>query len=369
MLRHHRSAFMSKYEAGMEIELLTASSVKLGNMCGSVLPAPSRPSPWPVGRGKMLSALRDGLGYVRGLMSTSKTITDRYVYDAYGNDVAPNLHNTTEGNALRFRGNGSYPDSFVTGGYRTLYLLTGQQSTSTATVMHVGARHYSPSLHRWLQRDPIQLSGGDPNLYAYCANNPVAAVDVAGRFTFFVHGSFSSPKKWTQAFMSAAKKWCGEKTGHHDLDWTGIPDATFLDLAGLQLAKKIKQVWKKYGQTEPIYIFAHSHGGNIALIASQYLSRWGYKSGNIALIAFGTPWQPFWPLISIHPSDLLERVYNVSSRFDAIQWLFGERVPGFGKDSSDCAWTNVWYDRSERVGHTDLGSTADVSKLPPFRRR
>ncbi|MEP0767446.1 MAG: RHS repeat protein, partial [Fimbriimonadia bacterium] len=34
-------------------------------------------------------ALRDGLGHVRGLMNTSKSITDRYVFDAYGNDVAP----------------------------------------------------------------------------------------------------------------------------------------------------------------------------------------------------------------------------------------------------------------------------------------
>ncbi|GMV35906.1 MAG: hypothetical protein AMXMBFR61_04140 [Fimbriimonadales bacterium] len=118
-------------------------------------------------------ALRDGLGHVRGLMNTSKAITDRYLFDAYGNDVAANLHNTTEGNSLRFRWNGSY-------GYRTLYLLSGQQSTNTATVMHVGARHYSPSLHRWLQRDPIRLRGGSPNLYTYCASNPVSFVDPSG---------------------------------------------------------------------------------------------------------------------------------------------------------------------------------------------
>jgi len=287
------------------------------------------------------------------LMNTSKVITDRYVFDAYGNDMAPNLHNTTEGNALRFRWNGSY-------GYRTL---------PGTNVMHVGARHYSPQLRRWLQRDPSVLDGGDPNLYVYCANNPVSAIDIGGQFTFFVHGSFSSPGKWSRAFMSAAKRWCGEKTGHHNLDWTGKPDVLFLDLAGLQLAKKIEQVWKKYGQTEPIYIFAHSHGGNIALIASQYLSKWGYKSGNIALIAFGTPWQPLWPLMSIHPSDLVERVYNVSSRFDAIQWLFGERVPGFGKDSSDCAWTNIWYPFFDTVWHRQLGSTADLDRLPPFSWR
>ncbi|GMV35914.1 MAG: hypothetical protein AMXMBFR61_04220 [Fimbriimonadales bacterium] len=79
------------------------------------------------------------------------------------------------------------PGFSESGGRRTLYLLTGQQSTNTATVpefpgtgMHVGARYYSPSLRRWLQRDPIDLLAGDPNLYVYCANYPVGLVDRTG---------------------------------------------------------------------------------------------------------------------------------------------------------------------------------------------
>ncbi|GMV35928.1 MAG: hypothetical protein AMXMBFR61_04360 [Fimbriimonadales bacterium] len=106
-------------------------------------------------------------------MNRSKVITDRYVFDADGSDMAPGLHNTTEGNSLRLRWNGSY-------GYRTLYFLTGQQTTNTATLMHVGARHYSPSLRRWLQRDPIDIAAGDPNLYVYCGNCPVGLADPQG---------------------------------------------------------------------------------------------------------------------------------------------------------------------------------------------
>ncbi|GMV35918.1 MAG: hypothetical protein AMXMBFR61_04260 [Fimbriimonadales bacterium] len=99
---------------------------------------------------------------------------------AGGTDAAPNLHNTAEGNSLRFRWNGSYPDSSGTSGYRTLYLLSGQQTTNTATVMHVGARHYSPSLRRWLQRDPIDLLGGHPNMYQHCFGDSVQFVDPLG---------------------------------------------------------------------------------------------------------------------------------------------------------------------------------------------
>ncbi|MGN0845362.1 MAG: RHS repeat-associated core domain-containing protein, partial [Kiritimatiellia bacterium] len=34
-----------------------------------------------------------------------------------------------------------------------------------------GYRFYHPSLMRWLNRDPIEESGGE-NLYAFCQNNP-----------------------------------------------------------------------------------------------------------------------------------------------------------------------------------------------------
>ncbi|MEP0766784.1 MAG: RHS repeat-associated core domain-containing protein, partial [Fimbriimonadia bacterium] len=62
----------------------------------------------------------------------------------------------------------------------TLYLLTGQQTTNTATVTHVGARHYSPSLRRWLQRDPVDINAGNPNLYCYVLNSPVLLNDPNG---------------------------------------------------------------------------------------------------------------------------------------------------------------------------------------------
>ena len=45
--------------------------------------------------------------------------------------------------------------------------------------VHVGARWYDPSTGRFLQRDPIGISGG-LNVYAYAQNNPLASVDPDG---------------------------------------------------------------------------------------------------------------------------------------------------------------------------------------------
>jgi RHS repeat-associated protein len=45
----------------------------------------------------------------------------------------------------------------------------------------VGAREYDPRTARWLQRDPIDIASGDPNLYRYCGNEPVNWTDPDGQ--------------------------------------------------------------------------------------------------------------------------------------------------------------------------------------------
>jgi RHS repeat-associated protein len=53
---------------------------------------------------------------------------------------------------------------------------------------HVGARAYDPRTARWLQRDPIDAGGGDPNLYRYAGNDPVNRADPSGLAPEWVHG-------------------------------------------------------------------------------------------------------------------------------------------------------------------------------------
>ena len=45
---------------------------------------------------------------------------------------------------------------------------------------HIGAREYDPRTARWLQRDPIDVAGGHPNVYLYCGNDPLNAADPYG---------------------------------------------------------------------------------------------------------------------------------------------------------------------------------------------
>lgn len=43
-----------------------------------------------------------------------------------------------------------------------------------------GARDYDPTVGRWTTKDPIGFNGGDTNLYAYVAGNPISYVDPSG---------------------------------------------------------------------------------------------------------------------------------------------------------------------------------------------
>ncbi|MCL6475222.1 MAG: RHS repeat-associated core domain-containing protein [Firmicutes bacterium] len=49
---------------------------------------------------------------------------------------------------------------------------------------HVGAREYDPRTARWLQRDPIDIASGDPNLYRYAGNDPINMADDGGKDWF-----------------------------------------------------------------------------------------------------------------------------------------------------------------------------------------
>ncbi len=59
------------------------------------------------------------------------------------------------------------------------YVFTGQRLDLESKLYYYKARHYNPSLGRFVQRDPIGYAGG-MNLYEYCGGMPTAATDPSG---------------------------------------------------------------------------------------------------------------------------------------------------------------------------------------------
>ena len=189
----------------------------------------------------------DGLGHVRALVSPSGAITDRYTYDSWGNliEQAGNTPNP-------FTWNGAYGYEFIP--------FTG--------LYHVGAREYDPRTARWLQRDPIDVAGGHPNVYVYCFNSPLIWKDPNGlQIVIFVHGTNSNSRVFDKQFISSVKQ-TFSATGHVLFNWSGTANYNKMEDDAFKFCQFVKQVRDKH-PFEPIIVVAHSNGGNVATYAAN----------------------------------------------------------------------------------------------------
>ena len=98
---------------------------------------------------------QDGLGTVTELTDSIGATAKSYSYDAYGNIVDQ------------------------TGTVEQPYSYTGREFDTESGLSYYRARYFDPSSGRFLQKDPIGLSGGI-NLYGYVSNNPVNLTDPFG---------------------------------------------------------------------------------------------------------------------------------------------------------------------------------------------
>lgn len=125
------------------------------------------------GKGLLFAAVKDNsvyyyhineLGSVIGITDAEGDVVEHYEYDPYGNVTFydTNFQPATKsaiGNHILFAG-------------RELDVETG--------FYYMRSRHYSPTLGRFIQRDPISFDGGTNNLYEYVSSNPVNFVDPFG---------------------------------------------------------------------------------------------------------------------------------------------------------------------------------------------
>jgi RHS repeat-associated protein len=102
----------------------------------------------------------DANGNVVALVDTAGTVTARYEYGPFGEPIG--LRGAfAETNPIR---------------WSTKY------TDCETELVYYGSRHYSPTLGRWISRDPIEEEGAN-NLYAFAANNAINAFDALGMTT------------------------------------------------------------------------------------------------------------------------------------------------------------------------------------------
>jgi RHS repeat-associated protein len=139
------------------LEEYTSAGVQVGYVYGHDLISQSR-------SGTKSFYIYDGLGTTKALTNSSGVVTDRYLYDAYGNNLGSS------------------------GTTQNKYLYTGEQFDSNLGQYYLRDRYYSQSVGRFTRSDKYEgnlFSITNPissNKYLYGNSNPVTFTDPKGLF-------------------------------------------------------------------------------------------------------------------------------------------------------------------------------------------
>lgn len=165
-----------------------------------------------------------------------------------------------------------------------------------------------------------------------------------------IHGTWSHDASWPMPdgafFNELVKSTAKSNAIIVPYNWSGKLSHT----SRVHAATGLAQVIQSYPIDADIYLVGHSHGGNVALLASQILGKDRHNRHTIrALYALGTPidMEEYFP-----DMDIITNVYNFFSRGDMVQPVFGK----FGREFTQhnrIANLRITID-SKDPGHSDL---------------
>lgn len=98
----------------------------------------------------------DALGSTLALTDQVGTAQTTYRYDPFGNTTFSGVASTNS------------------------FQYTGRENDEATYLYYLRARYYSSTLQRFISEDPLELAGGDANLYVYVLNNPMKWTDPLG---------------------------------------------------------------------------------------------------------------------------------------------------------------------------------------------
>lgn len=148
----------------------------------------------------------DGLGSTVAITDKTGAVVNKYAYDDFGNLAT----NSTETVANPFK-----------------YVGKFGVATDLPDLLYMRARYYSPSVGRFINKDPIGLAGG-MNLYAYVGNNPLSWIDPGGlrqwapdwiQRLILPYGNYGGPANTDPTFQKQPMDSQDEIFMGHDKGW------------------------------------------------------------------------------------------------------------------------------------------------------
>ncbi len=154
-------------------------------------------------------------------------------------------------------------------------------------------RNYDYAIGRFFNVDPLAEKFPYNGVENFRENRGVDAVELEGKEAFYIHGTILLGRENTHMFNNnqyVVRKLTpilGNKTAITSFEWSGKLSDKARTMAAHDLAKFVMENRK---EGEPISLIGHSHGGNVAIEASNILvDEYGVSPEQINIVALNTP--------------------------------------------------------------------------------
>jgi RHS repeat-associated protein len=207
------------------------------------------------------------------------------------------------------------------------YGFNGKEDIDETNNQDYGMRAYASALCKFLTVDPLHSKYPELTPFQFASNTPIQAIDLDGLEAFFVHGTtnfdlagenFNTGAYFFQRshkIVQELPKLFGNSTINTDFRWSGDNANEARKVGGLELALYIIENRK---EGEPITIVGHSHGGNIAIEAINFLvTNKLVSASDINLVALNTPDRNEQTLPANSPTNS----FSINAHSDMIQEL------------------------------------------------
>ncbi|MDR6969255.1 RHS repeat-associated protein [Flavobacterium arsenatis] len=181
-----------------------------------------------------------------------------------------------------------HPDSY----YKTPFKFSGKEMDEETGLHYFGARYYDSRSSIWLSVDPLAEKYPSIGPYVYVASNPINAIDPDGKQIFPIHGTWSDNSTWKdlKGIRNATSKLFGDSKVSMPFQWSGGNYDVYRKIAANELIDHIRSERKGMDSSEPITLVGHSHGGNVAILAANMLSKLDeFNDVQINLLTINTP--------------------------------------------------------------------------------
>ena len=176
--------------------------------------------------------------------------------------------------------------------WSTPYKFNGKEQDEETGLCYYGARYYDPRTSVWLSVDPLAEKYPNIGSYVYCANNPVKYVDPDGRVIIPVHGTWSNNTTWKNlnGIKKASANLFGDNNLGNPFKWSGGNYSKMRTWAAKALVNDVRTQLAKKGNSEPVTLVGHSHGGNVSIEAINMMVEMDeFKDVKFNLLTINTP--------------------------------------------------------------------------------